>query len=161
MVFPNGYPTDSMPWLQQNHPQHPYQMPSPDGMPFQQQFVPSQMPLPTVVVPGGQPKFFAGPSYAPWPGLVSQNSFNPTTFGMGLQGQHTHLSIGVGGQGVLSDVSHAEQSCVVQPPAVSPGNIENPQQFNPSVSLGCGRQPYSFCSWERSPLNKAMCSAAL
>ncbi|KAK9285327.1 hypothetical protein L1049_024518 [Liquidambar formosana] len=142
MVFPNGFPTDSMQWLQQNPNQHPYQMPSPNGMPFQQQFVPSQMLLPNVLGPGGQPNFFAGPSYAPWPGLVGQNSFNQTTFGMGLQGQHAYPSIGVGGQGVLSNVSHAEQSCAVQPPAVSPGNLEHHQQFNLGVSSGRGRQPY-------------------
>ena len=126
--FPNGFPTNSMPWLSQNL--HMPQMPMPNRMPFQQQFDPSQMPLHAALLP----------TYAP--GLVDQNAFNQRTFGMGLQGQFTHPSVNVGEQGILSSGLQVEQNLNMQQSGFAPGNVEGPHQINRSASYSRGRKPY-------------------
>jgi H/ACA ribonucleoprotein complex non-core subunit NAF1 len=143
--FPNGFPTNSMPWLSQNL--HMPQMPMPNRMPFQQQFDPSQMPMPNRMPfqqqfdPSQMPLHAALlPTYAP--GLVAQNAFNQRTFGMGLQGQFTHPSVNVGEQGVLSSGLQVEQNLNMQQSGFAPGNVEAPHQINRSASYSRGRKPY-------------------
>jgi H/ACA ribonucleoprotein complex non-core subunit NAF1 len=135
-VFPNGFPTNGMPWFSQNPNQHPCQMPMPNRMPFQQQFDPSQI-HPTAMFPA------VGPTYAQ--GLVGQNGFNQSPFGMGLQGQHTHplmnMGMNVGDQGILSNGLQVQQNSMQQS-AFAPGNVEAAQQFNMCASSHCGRNPY-------------------
>jgi H/ACA ribonucleoprotein complex non-core subunit NAF1 len=135
-VFPNGFPTNGMPWFSQNPNQHPCQMPMPNRMPFQQQFDPSQI-HPTAMFPA------VGPTYAQ--GLVGQNGFNQSPFGMGLQGQHTHpsmnMGMNVGDQGILSNGLQFQQNSMQQS-AFAPGNVEAAQQFNMGASSHHGRKPY-------------------
>uniref|UniRef100_A0A2N9GTY5 H/ACA ribonucleoprotein complex non-core subunit NAF1 n=1 Tax=Fagus sylvatica TaxID=28930 RepID=A0A2N9GTY5_FAGSY len=135
-VFPNGFPTNGMPWSSQNPNQHPCQMPMPNRMPFQQQFDPSQT-HPTAMFPA------VGPTYAQ--GLVGQNGFNQSPFGMGLQGQHTHpsmnMGMNVGDQGILSNGLQFQQNSMQQS-AFAPGNVEAAQQFNMGASSHHGRKPY-------------------
>ena len=135
-VFPNGFPTNGMPWFSQNPNQHPCQMPMPNRMPFQQQFDPSQI-HPTAMFPA------VGPTYAQ--GLVGQNGFNQSPFGMGLQGQHTHplmnMGMNVGDQGILSNGLQFQQNSMQQS-AFAPGNVEAAQQFNMCASSHRGRNPY-------------------
>ncbi|GMY18679.1 H/ACA ribonucleoprotein complex non-core subunit NAF1 [Fagus crenata] len=135
-VFPSGFPTNGMPWFSQNPNQHPCQMPMPNRMPFQQQFDPSQI-HPTAMFPA------VGPTYAQ--GLLGQNGFNQSPFGMGLQGQHTHplmnMGMNVGDQGILSNGLQVQQNSMQQS-AFAPGNVEAAQQFNMCASSHCGRNPY-------------------
>jgi H/ACA ribonucleoprotein complex non-core subunit NAF1 len=136
--FPNGFPTNSMPWLSQNP--HMHQMPMPNRIPFQQQFDPSQMALHTSLLPTEQSNPYIGHTYAP--GLVGQNSFNQMTFGMGLQGQFTHPSMNVGEQRILSNGLQVEHNLNMQQSGFAPGNIEAPQQSNRGASYSRGRKPY-------------------
>ena len=135
-LFPNGFPTNGMPWSSQNPNQHPCQMPMPNRMPFQQQFDPSQT-HPTAMFPA------VGPTYAQ--GLVVQNGFNQSPFGMGLQGQHAHpsmnMGMNVGDQGILSNGLQFQQNSMQQS-AFAPGNVEAAQQFNMCASSHRGRNPY-------------------
>ncbi|XP_059663123.1 H/ACA ribonucleoprotein complex non-core subunit NAF1-like [Cornus florida] len=141
-VLPNGYPTNSMPWLQQTHLQQSYQMPFPNRMPFQQQFNPSQMLPSNLVLPGQQSYFSAGPAYAPWPPYASQSGFNQTPFGMELRNQHPCPPINVEEQGAPSSGMQKENNCDLQPPPVNPGHIEASQNFNQAVYLGRGGRQY-------------------
>ncbi|XP_052178767.1 H/ACA ribonucleoprotein complex non-core subunit NAF1-like [Diospyros lotus] len=118
MAFGNGLPTNGMPWLQQNHHQQSYQMSLPNGMPIQQQFVPSQG-LPSNVLMGGPSAFCAGPVFPPWSGGLGQN-INPP-LGMGMQFQPAPMSI----------MNMGEQ----QPPLIS-GNMEASQTFNHGMRTG-------------------------
>lgn len=135
--FPNGFPTNGLPWPSQNYQQHPYQPMMNSGL-FMQQFDPSQISPPNVILPGAHSNFFAGPAYAPWQGLLGQNGLNQTV-GQGLPGQPAHPSVQAG-QGILPNVLRTEQNNLQQ--AVIPGSTEAPQQFNMGASSSRGRRPY-------------------
>ncbi|XP_015574017.1 H/ACA ribonucleoprotein complex non-core subunit NAF1 isoform X2 [Ricinus communis] len=124
-VIPGGFPANNMSWAAQNQFHPPSRMPITNGMPFQQQFIPSQGSLSNGVPPGGQMSFFAGPS--PWPAVIGQNCFNQAPFEMGFQVQPTQPIMNVGDQGNGLGVS-----------AVIPGNIQAPQQFNSGAPSGRG-----------------------
>ncbi|GFS41071.1 nuclear assembly factor 1 [Actinidia rufa] len=127
MVFPVGVLTNGMPRLQQNPLQQSPQMPLPNGMPFQQQFVPSQMLRPNLVLPGGQSNFGAGTGFGPWRGgCLGPDSFNQP-LGMGWQCQQAPMAMNLG---------------------------EQPRPFNPDMMMfllnlirgiarGRGRKPYN------------------
>ncbi|CAK7349897.1 unnamed protein product [Dovyalis caffra] len=135
LAIPGGFPTNNMPWPAQSQLQHPYQMP----MPFQQQFNPGQGPFPNALLPGGQPNFFAGPAYPqPWPAIGGQNYFNQAAFGKGFQFQLNPPSH----QGMTPSGPPLGQNSSFQPPAIPPGNIRAPQQFNAGASSTHGRKPY-------------------
>nr|CAN75706.1 hypothetical protein VITISV_031419 [Vitis vinifera] len=141
-VFPNSFPRDTLPWPPQNHHPHPFQMPMPNGMLFQQQFDPGHAAFPNAVLSSGQANFFMRPTYPPWPGLGAQSGLNQAAFGMGLQGQHARPIISAGEQGALSSGLPMGQSCDVQPPAVTQGKIQASQQFNQRASFGRGKKPF-------------------
>uniref|UniRef100_A0A5B7BRW9 H/ACA ribonucleoprotein complex non-core subunit NAF1 n=1 Tax=Davidia involucrata TaxID=16924 RepID=A0A5B7BRW9_DAVIN len=141
MGFPNSYPTNGMPWLQQSHHQQSYNMPLPNGMPFQQQFDPSQRLPVNAVFPGGHSNFSAGPGFAPWPLSMGQSGYNQLPFGMGLQVHNARPPINVGEQGVPSNGSQ-ERNCDMRPPFVSPGNTQVCQNFNQGAYSGRGRKSY-------------------
>lgn len=136
--FQHGFPINTMPWLLQNTNQYPYQRPTANGMPFNQQVDPSQSLLSAAVLLAQQQNNFLGSTYAQ--GLVGQNSFNQSTFGMGLQGQPFQQTINAGQQGVLSNEFHVEQSYNM--PQSIPGNTEVPQQFNQGASSSPRKRPY-------------------
>lgn len=136
--FPNGFPVCSMPWLLQNTNQFPYQMPMANGMPINQQVDPSQSLLSAAVFLAAQQRNFSGATNAQ--GLVGQNSFNQSTFGMGLQGQLPQQTLNAGQQGIASNGFLIEQGCNMAQSV--PGNVEVPQQFNPGASSSRGRRPY-------------------
>ncbi|KAI9176676.1 hypothetical protein LWI28_005855 [Acer negundo] len=154
-VFPNGFPSNGMPWHPQNYQQHPNQMPMMNSVPFLQQFDPSQRSHPNVALPGMQPNLLAGPAYAPWLGLVGQNGLNQM-YGMGLPGQPMHPSINAGqpgfvGQNGLNQTFGMGFQGQPAPPSVNAGeqgiqpNVqpsEAPQQFNMGASSNRGRKPY-------------------
>ncbi|KAH7576877.1 hypothetical protein JRO89_XS01G0169300 [Xanthoceras sorbifolium] len=157
-VFPNGFSSSGMPWHPQNYQQHPNQMPMMNSVPFLQQFDPSQRSLPNVALPGGQPNYFAGPTYAPWLGLVGQNGLNQMV-GMGLPGQPVHPSINAGQPGLVAQIGLNQRigmgfQCQPAPSSTNTGEHgvcveqknfqqpEAPQQFNLGASPNRGRKPY-------------------
>ncbi|KAK2651026.1 hypothetical protein Ddye_018515 [Dipteronia dyeriana] len=154
-VFPNGFPSNCMPWHPQNYQQHPNQMPMVNSVPFLQQFDPSQRSHPNVALPGMQPNMLAGPAYAPWLGLVGHNGLNQM-YGMGLPGQPVHPSINAGqagfvGQNGLNQTLGMGFQGQPAPPSANAGeqgilpNVqpsEAPQQFNMGASSNRGRKPY-------------------
>lgn len=135
--FPNLFPTNCLSWPSQNYQQHPYQPMMNSGLFLQQS---SQMSLPNVGLPGGPSNFFAGPTYAPWQGLVRQNGLNQT-IGQGLPQQLARPSINAGQGIVPPNGLHVEQNNLQQA-AVLRGSIEAPQQFNMGASSSRGRKPY-------------------
>ncbi|KAF3443855.1 hypothetical protein FNV43_RR13545 [Rhamnella rubrinervis] len=137
-LFQNGFPTNSMPWLLQNTNQYPYQMPTANSMPFNQQVDPSQSLLSAAVLLAQQQNNFSGSTYAQ--GLVGLNNFNQSIVGMGLQGQPFQQTLNAGQQGVLSNGFHIEQSYNMS--RSIPGNIEVTQQFNRGASSSRGNRPY-------------------
>jgi H/ACA ribonucleoprotein complex non-core subunit NAF1 len=142
LAIRGGFPSNNMPWPVQSQLQHPYQIPMANGMPIQQQFNPGQRSLPNALFAGGQPNFFAGPAYPPpWP-VVGGHYFNQAAFGTGFQVQPNPPAMNVVDQGMISTGPPLVQNCSFQPPAISPGNIQAPQQFNAGASSSHGRKPY-------------------
>ena len=133
-VFPNGFPTEAMPWPPQNHLPHPFQMPVPNAMLFQQQLDPGHTAFPpNAVFSPGRPNFITRPSYRPWHGSAAQNDhLNQATFVSGLQGQHARPIVNTGGQGVASS---GLPPMGQQPPAAT-------QQFNQRPFFGIGKKPF-------------------
>ncbi|KAK2989221.1 hypothetical protein RJ640_024464 [Escallonia rubra] len=145
-----GFPTNCMPWLQQNpqlpyqnpqlpylHPQLPYQMPFPNGMPLQQQFNASQSMPSNFAFPGGQPNFSAGRPFGPWSVPMGQQSGGnqPETVTGLQQPQHAPPYMNMGGdQGVVSSGGRV--------PPVNPGSNEASQNFNQGRHSNRGRKPY-------------------
>ncbi|XP_058773882.1 uncharacterized protein LOC131648109 [Vicia villosa] len=68
---PSGFPTNSVSWNPENT-QNFHQQPM-QGIPFQQQFNPSQRFPPPTVYPGGQPNMYAEPMHAQQP--MNQNQW--------------------------------------------------------------------------------------
>jgi H/ACA ribonucleoprotein complex non-core subunit NAF1 len=143
LAIPGGFPANNMPWAARSQLQHPYQIPRAIGMPIQQQFNPCKGPLPNAFFPGGHPNFFAGPTYPPpWPAVGGQNYFNQAAFGTGFQVQPNPQAMNTIEQGMMSRGLPLEQNCSFQSPAIPPGNIKAPQQFNTGASSSHGRKPY-------------------
>ncbi|XP_011039765.1 PREDICTED: H/ACA ribonucleoprotein complex non-core subunit NAF1 [Populus euphratica] len=143
LAIPGGFPANNMPWAARSQLQHPYHIPKAIGMPIQPQFNPCQGPLPNAFFPGGHPNFFAGPTYPPsWPAVGGQNYFNQAAFGTGFQVQPNPQAMNTIEQGMMSRGLPLEQNCSFQSPAIPPGNIKAPQQFNMGASSSHGRKPY-------------------
>ncbi|KAJ6693333.1 hypothetical protein OIU85_004131 [Salix viminalis] len=87
--------------------------------------------------------FFAGPAYPPppWP-VLGGNYFNPAAFGSGFQVQFNPPAMNVVEQGMIPTGPPLGQNCNFQPPAIPPGNMQAPQQFNAGSSSSHGRKPY-------------------
>ncbi|XP_043722659.1 uncharacterized protein LOC122669850 isoform X2 [Telopea speciosissima] len=177
-VFPNinGLPSQqqnvSLPGGQHFQYPHPFFMNLPNGMPIQQQqqFDPTQMLLPSMALPYGQPNFSTRPASTPWTGFVGQPGFSQATFGMGFQGQLGHSSMNSGEQGVMSSGSWScseqgiglqpsmnsgeqgvmssgswscsEQGNGLQPPGVTQRSFASPQKFHQGTSSTHGRKLY-------------------
>lgn len=108
-----------------HHHQQPYQMPLLNTVTFHQQFNTSQMRPSNYVLPGGQPSFCAGPTFAPWnPMLIGQNSFNQSQAIMGMQGQHAPPSMYIGEQGFSSGGFQMAQNRDFHPPPAISGRLE-------------------------------------
>uniref|UniRef100_A0A6N2M2D0 H/ACA ribonucleoprotein complex non-core subunit NAF1 n=1 Tax=Salix viminalis TaxID=40686 RepID=A0A6N2M2D0_SALVM len=120
LAIPGGFRANNMPWPVQSQLQHPCQIPMATGMPIQQQFNPGQGSFPNALLPGGQPNFFAGP-------LASSSAM---------------ASMNVVEQGMIPTGPPLGQNCNFQPPAIPPGNMQAPQQFNAGSSSSHGRKPY-------------------
>ncbi|KAJ6383421.1 hypothetical protein OIU78_026829 [Salix suchowensis] len=143
LAIPGGFRANNMPWPVQSQLQHPCQIPMATGMPIQQQFNPGQGSFPNALLPGGQPNFFAGPAYPPppWP-VLGGNYFNPAAFRSGFQVQFNPPAMNVVEQGMIPTGPPLGQNCSFQPPAIPPGNMQAPQQFNAGSSSSHGRKPY-------------------
>ena len=142
LAIPGGFRGNNMPWPVQSQLQHPCQIPMATGMPIQQQFNPGQGSLPNALLPGGQPNFFAGPAYPPPPwSVLGGNYFNQAAFGSGFQVQFNPPAMNVVEQGMIPTGPPLGQNCSFQPPAIPPGIIQAPQQFNAGASSSHGRKP--------------------
>ncbi|CAM8995739.1 unnamed protein product [Rhodiola kirilowii] len=143
MFFPNAFPTNGMPWMQQNSLVRnpflsmpmPMPMPMPQGMQFPQQFGHNQMLPPNLVVPSMQHMFMSGggSSDPPFPpGFFGQNNFN--------QGSAQMMPTSMPGAS-LTNLSHTEQNGAVHQPSNIPNNSDNGQQVRSDMSSGRGRNP--------------------
>lgn len=128
MAFGGGFQMNGMPWMQQNHPQN-LQVSSGSPVPWQQQQHVSQMPfgnqqsfdLSQLVRPMN---FAAGPTNAPWVGMLGQNFSNQAP--LGLQGPNSQLPTMQG------------QSCSSQPPTSFSANEQDSTHFSRGFSSGRG-----------------------
>ncbi|XP_058085004.1 H/ACA ribonucleoprotein complex non-core subunit NAF1-like isoform X2 [Magnolia sinica] len=120
---PHPQPTDHQHHQHQHQHQHQQQQQmftgGSNGMPFQQQFDPSQMPN--------------------LPGFMAPSCFNQVPVGMGIQGQQGHhLHTAMNRQGV----SGFEPFNGQLPPPITQGGFSAPRQFNPGQASNRGKKPY-------------------
>ncbi|XP_059660982.1 H/ACA ribonucleoprotein complex non-core subunit NAF1-like [Cornus florida] len=138
VVDHNEFPTNGMPWLQENY----HQMPLLNRMPSQQQLDPGQRVPSNVVLTGEQANSCAGHASVPWPGYPVQNGFDQISSGMAFPNQHACPPVNVGAQGIMLNGLWNEQNSNLRPPPVTRGNIEASQNFNQGVSFNRGRKPH-------------------
>ncbi|KAG6738040.1 hypothetical protein POTOM_059579 [Populus tomentosa] len=111
---------------------------------------PSHQPEP-LAIPGGFPannmpwaarSQLQHPYQIPKAIVGGQNYFNQAAFGTGFQVQPNPHAMNTIEQGMMSRGLPLEQNCSFQSPAIPPGNIKAPQQFNTGASSSHGRKPY-------------------
>lgn len=137
MPPPNSFLTEAMTWPPQNQHHHPFQMPMPNVMPFQQQFDPVHAAFPNAIFSSGQSNFFMRPTYPPhWPAL------NQANFAMGLQAPLANPIVNTGGEQGIVPTGLPMSQCDIRPSAVSPAKVLAPQQFNQRAPFGRGKKPF-------------------